>query len=96
MSGQLLVSGDDGGAVRCTLCTADAVGPCAHCRMPVCGDCCVLVEGSAKPWAVCMRCHRGGTVRLGSGWAGLLLWIGGLLMALLALLVALRWVFGGD
>lgn len=60
MTGELLRVSDDGPA-RCSICGAEAVGPCARCKKPTCGDCCVLTEGGAHTFAICVRCDaRGG------------------------------------
>ncbi len=54
-----LIGYDDGpGPAHCKHCGALAVGPCARCHEPVCGDCCVLTEGGAKVWAICLACDR--------------------------------------
>jgi hypothetical protein len=95
MTGQLLTHGDDGGFITCGLCGADAAGPCARCRTPVCGDCCVLTEGSSTPWAICLRCDRRGGRNIGSGWWLLAYWALGPLLALALLLLALHW-FGSP
>ncbi len=92
MTGQLRTVGDDGPA-PCVICCAEAVGPCARCRSPVCGDCCVLTEGSAKVWAICLRCEQRGGRSLLRGWGLVAMW---LLLPLLglALVVTLIEVFG--
>ena len=72
----LLSSGDDGGSpARCAGCGAIAAGPCARCRLPVCGDCVVLTEGGAGVWAVCHDCVRRGGRSLRAGWIAALFWI---------------------
>jgi len=77
VTGALQGSGDDGGAAaRCGICGALAAGPCAGCRQPVCADCCVLTEGGAGTWAVCLACERRGGASLRRAWLGLLAWIG--------------------
>lgn len=86
MTGQLQHVGDEGPA-RCALCGELAAGPCARCRRPTCGDCCVLVEG-VKVWAICLDCERKGGRSVAPGWTLVLLWIG-LPIAGLALIVAL-------
>jgi hypothetical protein len=89
----LVPTGGDGPVARCTLCTRVAVGPCARCRKPVCGDCCDLTDGGATTFAVCHRCVRAGGASLTPGWRGLLGWIGLIVLALAAvaaLLIALR------
>lgn len=94
MTGQLLSHNDGGGFVSCGLCGADAAGPCARCRLPVCGDCCVLSEGSSTLWAICLRCERRGGRNIGQGWWLLGLWVAGPLLALCGVLVLLQWLFG--
>ena len=74
MTGQLRSVSDDGPA-PCVVCGAQAVGPCARCRSPVCGDCCVLTEGGAKVWAICLRCERRGGKSLRSGWSLVAMWL---------------------
>jgi hypothetical protein len=87
VTGQLRTVSDEGPA-PCVICGAEAAGPCARCRSPVCGDCCVLTEGGAKVWAICLRCERRGGSSLRSGWSLVAMW---LLLPLLglALVVAL-------
>jgi hypothetical protein len=85
---QLISQGDGGGFVHCVLCGADAAGPCARCRRPVCGDCCVLSEGNANRWAICLTCDRRGGRNVRSGW-----WIvGAWLLAPLFILAGLLWL----
>jgi hypothetical protein len=67
--------GDGGGDARCTHCQAKAVGPCARCHAPVCGDCCVLTADTAKPWAICLTCDRRAGRSLRAGWLRVLAWI---------------------
>lgn len=85
MSGQLIEAGDDAPA-RCAICGSEAVGPCARCKLPVCGDCCVLTEGGSKVWAVCLRCERRGGKSLRAGWLTVIAWIAWPLIGLAALL----------
>jgi hypothetical protein len=92
MSGSLSSSGDDGGFVPCASCGALAAGPCARCRTPVCGDCCVLTTGGASPWAICKACERGGETSLRSGWLVVLGWFIKPILALLAGYIVLRWL----
>lgn len=94
MSGQLIgTGGGDGGLARCA-CGAIAAGPCARCRVPLCGDCCVITQHGTQPWAICRACDRRGGRSLRSAWLGLLLWLGGALLALAALVLALSWWAG--
>ncbi len=88
----LMSSGDPPNA-RCSHCGATAAGPCAHCRRPTCGDCCELVDGGATTFAVCLACAKRGGKSLVPAHIGLLLWLGGIVLALVAvaaLLVVLR------
>jgi hypothetical protein len=96
MSGSLISSGDggDGGFVHCAGCGALAAGPCARCRKPVCGDCCVLTTGGAQPWAVCHACNKTGGASLKAGWITVLGWIAKPMAAVLAVYLMLRWLFG--
>lgn len=86
---ELISHDDDGGVERCVRCGAMAVGPCARCRLPICGDCCVLTEGGARPWAICLACEDRGGRELTGAWRGLILWILGILAVLLLLVLAL-------
>lgn len=92
MSGQLRTVAEEG-PVRCTICGAVAVGPCASCRSPVCGDCCELTTGGVNTYAVCLRCARKGGSLL-RGWMTLLGWVLLPLLALLGLGVLLGWLGG--
>jgi hypothetical protein len=80
---------DDSGA-RCVHCGAQAVGPCASCHAPVCGDCCTLTEGGVRVWAICLACERRKGRDLKGAWTGLLLW----LVAILVGLALATWVLG--
>ncbi|HRI67587.1 MAG TPA: hypothetical protein PK156_25255 [Polyangium sp.] len=89
MSGELrLVDGGGGPTARCKHCGAQAVGPCAQCRGPVCGDCCVLTEGGVKVWAICLSCRNRSGSSLRRGWWMVLTWLV-VPILLLALLVGL-------
>jgi hypothetical protein len=92
MTGGLQTSGD-GPVEKCRVCRRrPAAGPCARCRAPVCGDCSVLSEGGATTFAICVVCAEGGS-DLRRPWLGLVLWVGGIVLALAAiaaLLVLLR------
>lgn len=92
MTGQLLTHGD--GDARCALCPALAVGPCARCRSPICGDCCVLTTGAVTPFAICLACKRRAGPSLAAGWLRVLGWIVLPILVLFAAVVALYWVFG--
>jgi hypothetical protein len=90
MTGQLQSHGDGGGFIHCTLCGGDAAGPCARCRRPVCGNCCVLTEGTAGRWAICLDCDRRGGRNAQHGWWSLGAWLLipiGVLAIVLALLM---------
>jgi hypothetical protein len=91
---QLISHDDGGGFVHCVLCGGDAAGPCARCRRPVCGDCCVLTEGNANRWAICLSCDRKGGRDVRSGWWLVGMWLALPLVALCALLLILWWLFG--
>jgi hypothetical protein len=79
---------------RCKHCGAIAVGPCARCHDPVCGDCCVLTEHGATTWAICLACDGHGGRSLRSAWASVALWIAGPIVALLVLVILLELIFG--
>jgi hypothetical protein len=76
----------DGGVpdARCKLCGKTAVGPCARCRAPVCGDCCELTEGGVTTFAVCLACVKRGGTSMRSAWSGLLGWLALVVIALAA------------
>lgn len=86
-----LISSGEGPVARCKLCERTAVGPCARCRAPVCGDCCELTEGGATTFAICLTCVRRGGASLAPAWLGLLGWIALILLPLagVALLLAM-------
>jgi hypothetical protein len=94
MTGQLASHGGDGGVYRCTICGGTAAGPCARCRNPTCGDCCVLTDGSAGKWAICLRCERSEGKSMGRAWRSLALWLLMPIVALVLLLVLLQMLFG--
>ena len=82
---------DDGGVpVRCAICGGQAAGPCARCRRPVCGDCCVLSEGGVRTWALCLGCERRGGRSLAGPWVRVVGWVLGPVLAVLGLLLLLR------
>ena len=93
MTGQLQHADGGGHVARCIRCGAQAVGPCARCREPVCGDCCVLTEGGAKVWAICLSCEDRGGRSLTRGWIVVIGWIVGPIVGLALLLVALALIF---
>lgn len=92
MSGQLISSGDGGGFEHCSSCGALAAGPCARCRRPLCGDCCVITRHGATQWAICRSCERRGGSSLRSAWVGLLLWLGVGIAALAGLVALFAWL----
>lgn len=94
MSGQLISSGDGGGFERCATCGATAAGPCARCRKPLCGDCCVITRHGATQWAICLSCERRGGRSLRSAWVGLIGWLALPLLALVALIAVLYFFTG--
>lgn len=79
---------------RCARCGALAIGPCARCQRPMCGDCVVLTEGGAKLWAICLDCERRAGRSLARGWATVLGWILGPMAVLFALVALLAWLAG--
>jgi hypothetical protein len=93
MTGQLQTHGDGGGFFHCVVCGGDAAGPCAKCRNPVCGDCCVLVDGTLGQWAICTRCEKRFGRNQSSGWRTLAPWLLAPIVLLVALLVVLHVVF---
>lgn len=93
---QLIGSGDGGGFEHCASCGALAAGPCARCRKPLCGDCCVITRHGATPWAICTSCaHRGGTSLRGP-WLGLIAWLALPLVVLAVLVVAAYLLVSGG
>jgi hypothetical protein len=56
----------------------------------VCGDCCVLTEGGAKLWAICLRCEKKGGKSLAGGWTIVLVWIAVPLVGLTLVVVLLE------
>jgi hypothetical protein len=93
MSGALIpVDGGGGSPARCIRCGGPAVGPCARCHEPVCGDCCVLTEGGARVWAICLACEDRGGRSLRAGWITVIGWIVGPIAALALLVALLSWI----
>jgi hypothetical protein len=82
-----------GGYERCVHCGKLAVGPCARCRAPVCGDCCVLTEGGAKTYAICLGCDTRTGRSLQRAWGTVILWLLGPIVLLVAILLVLGWLF---
>ena len=83
---------EDDGPLRCSFCSRDAVGPCASCARPVCGECCTLTEGGVRVWAVCLECDRKKGRSLLGAWSGLLAWLVLVLVALAAATALMGWV----
>ena len=84
---------NDGPVARCKHCSKVAVGPCARCRAPVCGDCCELTDGGATTFAICLGCVKRGGKSLAGGWLGIVAWLAAIIVglaALVAVLFALR------
>jgi hypothetical protein len=94
MSGALIPVDGGGSPARCVRCGEPAVGPCARCREPVCGDCCVLTEGGARVWAICLACEDRGGRSLRAGWIAVIGWIAGPIAALALLVALLSWIAG--
>jgi hypothetical protein len=91
---ELQIYGDGPADARCVSCGALAVGPCARCRNPVCGDCCVLTTGGTSTFAICLACERAGAGSLSAGWRVVLGWLLKPILALLGVLVVLYLLFG--
>jgi hypothetical protein len=88
-----LISHDDGGPVaRCKLCGRTAVGPCARCRAPVCGDCCELTAGGATTFAICLTCVKRGGSSLAPAWLGLVGWLAVIVVVLGGIGALLAWL----
>lgn len=58
----------------------------------MCGDCCVLTDGGAQTWAICLDCDRKQGRSLSSRWSGFGLWLVGILVAIAALIALLEWI----
>jgi len=89
VSGLQLVERDP--IATCKHCGAQAVGPCASCHGPLCGDCCILAEDGIKTWAICRDCDATGP-SVSSGWRSVLLWIAVPIVILAVAVVALYWL----
>jgi hypothetical protein len=87
-----LADNSGGGAptATCSRCGAVAVGPCARCRLPVCGDCCVLTEGGAKVYAICLACEDRGGRSLKRAWLGFIGWIAAPVLLLLIVVILIE------
>jgi hypothetical protein len=80
-----LISSGDPPSARCSHCGAAAIGPCARCQRPTCGDCCELTEGGATTFAVCLACVKRGGKSLAGPYRDLLLWLAGGIIGLAAI-----------
>lgn len=89
MTGLQTVGSDE---ARCVHCGALAVGPCARCHAPVCGDCCVLTQGGVRTWAICLGCAKRAGNELTRAWLRVIAWIVGPIALLAALVVVLYWL----
>jgi hypothetical protein len=88
-----LMSSGDAPDAACVLCGRTAVGPCARCRKPVCGDCCELTDGGATTFAICLTCVKRGGSSLAPAYRDLVLWLAAIIVglaAVAALIIALR------
>jgi hypothetical protein len=92
MTGQLQLRDAGPPDATCVTCGIKAVGPCARCHAPVCGDHCVLSEGGSKTFAICLKCDEGGGRSLSGGWVTVVMWIAGPIVVL-ALVVLLLEMF---
>ena len=92
----LLQHSDGGGFEHCVYCGARAVGPCARCQSPVCGDCCVLTEGGTKTYAICLGCDRQRGHSLQGSWARVIGWLVGPIVVLAVLVWLLSLLVGGP
>lgn len=83
----LLTPSSIGGApdAKCKLCTRNAVGPCARCRAPVCGNCCELTDGGATTFALCLTCVKRGGSTLAPAYRDLLMWLGLVILGLVGI-----------
>jgi hypothetical protein len=90
----LVAHGGNGGYEHCVHCGKRAVGPCARCEAPVCGDCCTLTEGTTKPYAICLGCAERGGSSLRRGWWVVIGWVLLPIAALVVLLVLVSLLFG--
>ena len=75
-------------------CGGLAAGPCARCRLPVCGDCVVLTEGGAHVWAVCTRCDAKSGRSLSRGWVTVIGWFALPIVGLALAVVLIAWFMG--
>jgi hypothetical protein len=90
-----LLQHDDGdGFERCSRCGGLAAGPCARCRAPVCGNCCVLTEGGAQPWAICLSCDKRGGRSMRRAWVSVIGWFAIPILLLVGVLVIAQLWFG--
>ncbi len=83
--GSLVPVGGGAPDARCKLCSRTAVGPCARCRSPVCGDCCELTDGGATTFAVCLTCVKKGGTTLAPAYRELLRWLAPIVLGIAAI-----------
>jgi hypothetical protein len=93
VTSELALHGEEPDA-RCVHCGALAIGPCARCDAPVCGDCCVLTDGGARTYAICIGCEKRAGRSLRRAWLMVATWIAGPLVALALAVLALAWISG--
>lgn len=90
---ELRLADSDGGVAVCSICGKTAVGPCARCHAPTCGDCCVLTEGGTKLYAICLRCEKSGGRSLAHAWRQVIGWFLAPVVALALVLALLSFLF---
>jgi len=93
VTSELALHGEEPDA-RCVHCGRLAVGPCARCDAPVCGDCCVLTEGGARIYAICKGCEGQSGRSLRRAWLTVATWVAGPLALLALAVLLLAWISG--
>ena len=91
VTSELALHGEEPDA-RCFHGGRPAVGPCARCDAPVCGDCCVLTDGGARTYAICVGCDGRGGRSLRRAWFAVAKWVAGPLVVLAAAVIFLAWI----
>src|SRR5262245_28192803 len=91
VTSELALHGEEPDA-SCVHCGRPAVGPCARCDAPVCGDCCVLTEGGARIYAICVGCEGRGGRSLRRAWLTVATWVAGPLALLTLAVLVLAWI----
>ena len=91
VTSELALHGEEPDA-RCVHCGRLAVGPCARCDAPVCGNCCVLTDGGARTYAICVGCDGRGGRSLRRAWLTVATWVAGPLVALAVAVIFLAWI----